>query len=136
MLSSSSVDACLSKFVNLAILVYGLCFPWNEFIYNLNGNSSRRCSITQGTKGSLFLCLMVFGSFVIIRSVLTENCFGISFSSHHKVRIRSKITLDWRGNEGKSFLIQFCVANFVLHNWVLIFRLTCLSFVYPKNQNQ
>jgi len=56
---------------------------------------------------------MVFGRFVMIRSILTENCFGISFSSHHKVgMIRSKSTLDWRGKEINSFLIHFCVAIF------------------------
>jgi len=64
----------------------------------------------QGTKGSRFLCLMVFSSFVILRSVLTESCFGISFSSHHKVGIRSKIPFDWRGKKGKILLIHFCVA--------------------------
>jgi len=56
-----------------------------------------------------FLCLMVFGSFVILCLILTENCFGISFSSHHKVGIRSK-ALSTEEEERLIILIHFCVA--------------------------
>ena len=40
--SSSSVDAGLSKFVNLAIW-YGVCFPWIEFDIISMENSSCLC---------------------------------------------------------------------------------------------
>mmetsp|Transcript_29942 Transcript_29942/g.33562 ORF Transcript_29942/g.33562 Transcript_29942/m.33562 type:complete len:83 (-) Transcript_29942:182-430(-) len=68
-------------------------------------------SITQGTKGLRSFCLMVFGSYVILRSILTENCFGISFSSHHKVGIRSKALSTEEENMSTAFDTFLC-CNF------------------------